>query len=109
MLLSAVYRESSCGLETVPGMSEHARRNNMKTEIEKELAAELLRNRHDGRQTLYARAIINSMVLRGTIQNEKQAHRTLEKWTGKDWYDYGVCLDLGWLTPKGVEHFRSRT
>lgn len=25
----------------------------------------------------------------------------LEKWTDKGWYDYGVSLDLGWLTEEG--------
>jgi DNA-binding NarL/FixJ family response regulator len=24
-----------------------------------------------------------------------------EKWADKDWYDYGVAVDLGWLTPTG--------
>lgn len=24
-----------------------------------------------------------------------------EKWAGRDWYDYGVAADLGWLTDKG--------
>lgn len=34
--------------------------------------------------------------------NHKRAWYLLEKWTNKDWYDYGVTLDLGWLTDKGV-------
>jgi len=25
----------------------------------------------------------------------------LEKWCGKDWYDYGVNILCGWLTPEG--------
>lgn len=31
----------------------------------------------------------------------KRAGYLLDKWTGKGWYDYGVSLDLGWLTPSG--------
>ena len=31
----------------------------------------------------------------------KRAHRILEKWSKRDWYDYGVSLDLGWLTSLG--------
>jgi hypothetical protein len=33
----------------------------------------------------------------------KRAYYLLEKWSEKDWYDYGVALDLGWLTDKGKE------
>lgn len=33
----------------------------------------------------------------GTIAHPKQAWRTLEKWSAKGLYDYGVALDLGWL------------
>jgi len=29
----------------------------------------------------------------------------LNKWTTKGWYDYGVNVDLGWLTDKGKEEF----
>lgn len=25
------------------------------------------------------------------------------KWTDKGWWDYGVSLRSGWLTPKGIE------
>ncbi|MHC1792137.1 hypothetical protein [Solidesulfovibrio sp.] len=33
---------------------------------------------------------------------EKRCLFLLGKWSAKDWYDYGVCLDLGWLTPAGM-------
>lgn len=42
------------------------------------------------------RDIINQMRVDGMIQNEKQAWRTLEKWTAKNIYEYGVTIDLGW-------------
>lgn len=29
----------------------------------------------------------------------------LEKWGRKGWYEYGVTVDMGWLTPKGVGAF----
>jgi hypothetical protein len=33
----------------------------------------------------------------------KRAWYLLEKFSGgRDWYDFGVALDLGWLTKKGV-------
>lgn len=33
----------------------------------------------------------------------KRAWYILEKWAGKrGWYEYGVCVDLGWLTPRGL-------
>jgi hypothetical protein len=36
----------------------------------------------------------------------KRAWYLLDKWTRKGWYDYGVTLDLGWLTEKGKEKAR---
>lgn len=35
--------------------------------------------------------------------HHKRAWYLLEKWSSKGWYDYGVCLDLGWLTSEGKE------
>ena len=34
--------------------------------------------------------------------NYKRAWYLLLKWSGCGWYDYGVCLDLGWFTPEGI-------
>lgn len=45
------------------------------------------------------RDVVNS----GIEINYKRCWYLLEKWCGKDWYEYGVTLDLGWLTPKGIE------
>lgn len=28
----------------------------------------------------------------------------LEKWTRANLYEYGVSLDLGWMTPEGMAH-----
>ena len=44
------------------------------------------------------RDVIASMLASGSIQSSKQAWRTLEKWSRRGDYEYGVCLDLGWLT-----------
>lgn len=33
--------------------------------------------------------------------HHKRAWHLLSKWTDKGWYEYGVSLDLGWLTPEG--------
>lgn len=35
--------------------------------------------------------------------NKKRAWYILEKNCDKDFYEYGVSLDTGWLTPKGIE------
>lgn len=35
--------------------------------------------------------------------HHKRADYLFEKWTGNGWYDYGVCVDLGWLTAAGKE------
>ncbi len=33
----------------------------------------------------------------------KRAWYLLEKWSGQGLYDYGVTVDLGWMTEKGME------
>jgi hypothetical protein len=45
----------------------------------------------------YARDWIVEALADGRINAAKQAHRTLEKWTRKGLYDYGVAIDLGWI------------
>jgi hypothetical protein len=45
-----------------------------------------------------ARDWIVQALADGRINAAKQAHRTLEKWTNKGLYDYGVALDMGWAT-----------
>lgn len=37
----------------------------------------------------------------------KRALYLLRKWTNKGWYDYGVSVDLGWLTSMGVDIAKS--
>lgn len=44
----------------------------------------------------FPRDIIEEMIANGWINSPKQAYATLEKWTKKDIYEYGCCLDLGW-------------
>lgn len=34
----------------------------------------------------------------------KQILYYLGKWSKRGWYDYGVSLDLGWLTEEGKSH-----
>lgn len=34
--------------------------------------------------------------------NYKRAHYLLQKWTDKGLYNYGVSVDLGWITPVGA-------
>lgn len=33
----------------------------------------------------------------------KRAWYLLEKWSRKGWYEWGVTMDLGWITPEGIE------
>ena len=35
--------------------------------------------------------------------HKKRAYYLLQKWSDKDWYDYGVCLDLDWMEEKGMK------
>lgn len=46
------------------------------------------------------RDVIAYMKAMGLIASEKQAWRTLEKWSRQNKYEYGVTLDLGWLLPR---------
>lgn len=39
----------------------------------------------------------------GFTMHHKRAWKILEKWADKGWYEYGVSLDMGWLTAKGKE------
>ncbi len=38
----------------------------------------------------------------GFAMHHKRAWGILEKWCRKRWYEYGVSLDLGWLTEAGL-------
>lgn len=68
----------------------------MKRDLEKKL--------WDGiRDGKVARDVIQDMLDADEIQSGKQGHATLMKWTSAGLYDYGVALDLGWLTPSASE------
>jgi hypothetical protein len=54
-------------------------------------------------------AMPGGALVRDVIPDEmsyKRAVYLLRKWAGKGWYDYGVGVDLGWLTAKGKEAAR---
>lgn len=53
-------------------------------------------------QGFSVRDVIGEMKRQGHIQSEKQAWRTLEKWIRRNEYEYGVNLELGWLTARGM-------
>ena len=50
--------------------------------------------------TYKPRDIINASDF---YMHHKRAWYLLQKWCSKGWYDYGVTLDLGWLTDEGKE------
>ncbi len=39
--------------------------------------------------------------------NHKRACYLLGKWAAKGWYNYGVTVDLGWLTEEGLAQART--
>ena len=47
------------------------------------------------------RPIIREMQERHDVP-EKRCLFLLDKWSGKDWYDYGMVIDGGWLTDAGM-------
>lgn len=34
--------------------------------------------------------------------HRKRARYLLGKWAARGWYKWGVCIDMGWLTPEGM-------
>lgn len=80
----------------------------MKAWMEDQLAAEIIER---GRYTCCSHDFVNIRELIAELGPQhgfvpKQAHATLKKWEKKGWYEYGVCLDLGWLTDEGFRHFK---
>ena len=51
----------------------------------------------DLKATRFPRDVYNESGLNG-----KRACAILDKWSSKGWYDYGVSVDLGWMTSKGM-------
>jgi hypothetical protein len=42
-------------------------------------------------------------IINGLLIHHKRAWYLLEKWARRGWYEYGVSLDLGWLTDAGKQ------
>jgi hypothetical protein len=53
----------------------------------------------------YVRDIAGDFIGRGVAPN--QLRYWLEKWDKKGWYEYGVSLDLGWLTDEGRQQAKT--
>lgn len=69
--------------------------------MKKEIEWAFRRAIHEGRKHGFSvRDVIGEFKAQGVIQSEKQAWRTLEKWSRRNQYEYGVTLDLGWLLPR---------
>lgn len=66
-------------------------------DYEKQFLIDVYNQRHT---LLKPRDLINVV---GFYIPPKRAWYLLEKWTNKGLYDYGVSLDLGWITKKGIE------
>jgi len=37
----------------------------------------------------------------------KRVHYILEKWSGKGWWDYGICAEGGWFTPEAPKEWET--
>lgn len=70
----------------------------MKPDLEAELMSRIRSGKYE-----FPRDAIHAMRDEGLIEKCKQAWRTLEKWTDKGWYEYGVTVDLGWFTDKAPQ------
>lgn len=63
---------------------------------------ELMRRMLNLDEDKYVRDLIDELHEAGKL-HYKRAWYLLDKWSLKGWYDYGVTLDLGWLTDEGRE------
>jgi hypothetical protein len=76
-------------------------------EIERLLLAHVShRTRSVGRRLLEAstpRATIAWLLKRGLLDREIEALETLATWHQAGWYQYTQGIDLGWLTPNGLQ------
>ena len=53
--------------------------------------------------TIYREKTVRDVINKKDFSiHYKRAWYLLEKWSRKGWYDYGVSLDLGWITPEGL-------
>lgn len=57
---------------------------------------EFLRAVYQKPEGVFVRDLIGSIDM-----PNKRCWYLLDKWVSKGWYEYGVALDLGWLTDKG--------
>ncbi|EHJ49516.1 hypothetical protein DFW101_3520 [Solidesulfovibrio carbinoliphilus subsp. oakridgensis] len=61
-------------------------------------------------QVMAGRTLDNWISVRDIVREMGECHNIpekrclflLEKWAGCGWYEYGVSLDLGWLTEEGM-------
>ena len=72
----------------------------MTPELEKELWARI--KKQPTLQGETPRQVIADFIARGLIQSPKQAWATLNKWTDKGLYNWGVNEDLGWIEDGAV-------
>lgn len=72
---------------------------------EKILLVELLRRGEYQALDEFGRGIRD--VATGKDIPEKRACYLFEKWYDRGWYEYGVNIGLGWLTPEGAIAIRA--
>jgi histidine ammonia-lyase len=75
----------------------------MTYEQEKYLFDKIKNRNKNGYDATTVRDIIDEMVQEKIIDRHKQAWATLNKWSDKGIYDYGVTLDLGWLVNNKID------
>lgn len=67
---------------------------------EKKVRPENIRDILEGfKDKMTPRKIINAPDF---YMHYKRAWYLLDKWACKRWYEWGVTMDLGWLTPEGI-------
>ena len=58
------------------------------------------------RQSIYIKQVVRVRdIIKEIGMNHKRAEYLLHKWSHKDYYDWGVSYDLGWLTEKGWQRY----
>jgi len=77
-------------------MRENITKGNKVKDDEKELLERLQKRTSKDVNPPYVRQLVADIGM-----NEKRAAYILQKWSDKQWYDYGISVMAGWLTDEG--------
>lgn len=72
-------------------------------EDEQRLLIDIYNRCHNGYTKQEGISVKELVQEEGFYMHHKRTWSLLEKWSRKGWYEYGVSVRVGWLTPEGIE------